>query len=246
MVDEPKNEEGVQNATTPSSDAAITDKDSNQPDKTSTPDREAEYQKLLEEERQKAERYKQQLHGREKQVEELRAQVLAKKFFGSDEETHDTPDEKKEAPKVQPQRSNGDNLRDRMIVESRLREIQQDMTAKYGSDEDAPFDAATVRDRILELDPEGLALLNPKVWEFTYKSIKGEKLDDVRKRYTKEKKEIADKEDSKMVDAPSVPTNSGNSDALPFDKALKMMSTDELKVKYPKEYDAMLRRSLGL
>lgn len=247
MVDEPKNEEGVQSVTTPSSDDAITEK----PEQPDNAEPAKDYQKLLEEAEAKAKRYKEQLQGREKQVEELQNAVLAKKFFSEpeDDKTSEPQENVKtetKEPKKQLDRNN--IIRDQMLIKATIKDISENMASKYGSDKYVPFNAAEVKERILEADPGGLSLLNEKTWDYMYKVIRGEKLDTIAEKFNKEKEEIQDKEDSKMVDTPSVPTNSGNedNDRLPFEKAVYTLSSDELKRQYPDEYAAAMRNYIGI
>lgn len=247
MVDEPRNEEGVQNESTPSSDAAITE-DTKQPDKESAPAENVNYQEELEKERARAERLKQQLAGREKQVEELQTSVLARRFFEEPEEEKAPAPQEKQEGQQKKQVNSADRVRDEMLIKATLKDIKDDMQSRYGADKHVPFDSQEVQRRILEADPQGTSLLNPQIWEYMYKVIRGEKLDEITSKYESEKKAIVDKEDSKMVDSPSVPTNTGNNDGdrLPFEKAIHVLSTDELKTKYPAEYNSMLMKSLGL
>lgn len=251
MVDIPKNEEGIQSEVTPQNPDAITEQ-ATQPQNASAPESKPTVEELsaqLAEVERKSIRYKEQLQGREKEVEELKSLSIARSFFGdvSTEKPKVTEDPETEPVKktIVNERTEADVYRDTLIVQSAIRSIREDLAAKYGSDEDVPFIAEEIQSEIGRLDPSGKSLLSPQAWETTYQAVRGRRLSEIREKYASKAEQVTATETIKLTDAPSVPTNdSPSGDGLSFMEAFNTMSTDELKAKYPKEYSAMMRDGL--
>jgi len=132
----------------------------------------------------KEERHLQQLRGKDKQIEDLKAkkiaEVLGKEEAPAEEDYTYAPETPAE-PK--PKMSSNSNLQNQILVKSAISLNKSEMIQAYGTDAILPFTAEVakqVESEIIAQDPDhsSLAILNPKVWERTFLQLKAAKADE--------------------------------------------------------------------
>lgn len=247
----------TENIPTDSKDTQVTPeiKDAVQPDSQPTTepvdanpvdDRDAEIEEL----RRKNERYLQQIKGREKEADELRAKLIAQSYK---QPTKVEPVEEEDFVVPQPIKSKEPNISDYsndLLVYNTIETHKNRMDRDYRNDEILPYTSEVERQiqtTLYAKDPSGQLLLNKANWENEYAKLSREaartfadrKASDAARsaeqKVKREAEEIKAREVSKL--APVTKSTAPEVAKVDtFAEDLKSMPFDQLVKKYPDLY----------
>ena len=208
---------------------------------------------LVEELQQKNERLKQQLHGREQELEDIRSIKIAEAFQAKPVIEEKQVDEYGEPTNIkvrQPQVAQ-DNTINQLTIRNAIRGNKSDLIEEFANDRHVPCTAELakkVEAKILGYDKSGKLLLNPQAWREAYSLVRADlissKLDEKEASVTTIKeaarKEVIAKEDAKISAAVETSTKPAEVTAEPSMKEItkllreKKITTAEAKALYHK------------
>jgi len=246
-------------------EAAAVSKENEQPDEAPVQKSEVtitkeEYEALV----AKNERYLQQLHGKDKLIEDLKATKIAESLVKPvkpvEEDTYEYEPEPQPQPRQVKHNSEPD-MQTKILVKSAISMNKNSMAESFSNDSVLPWSkevAEKVEAEILRRDPSRLSVLDEEKWETTYHLLRSkaasDKLADQQRRAESKAKVDADKLAKVIIEKEKAKQAQPIVEAVPtkkvvnndFAKDKKTLSSEQLKRKYPAIYEqAIIDRLWG-
>jgi hypothetical protein len=205
----------------------------------------------------KADRYLQQLHGKDKLIEDLKASEIAKNLERPASVVEDDTYEYEPETPQQPRkvRSNSEpDMQTKILVKSAISMNKNSMAESFSNDSVLPWNkeiAEKVEKEIIRRDPSRISVLDEEKWETTYHLLRSqaasEKLADQQRKSSVKAKVEADKlakviiekekaKQSQPVIQEAAPTKQVAKNTE-FEKDSKTMTPEQLKRKYREDYN---------
>lgn len=203
----------------------------------------------------KNERYLQQLHGKDKLIEDLKASQIAMNLQKSvkvvEEDTYEYEPQPQPQPKQKTVNSEPD-MQTKILVKSAISMNRNSMAESFSNDSVLPWNkeiAEKVEAEILRRDPSRLSILDEEKWETTYHLLRSkaasDKLADQQRKAESKAKVDADKLAKVIIEKEKAKQSQPAVEVVQtkkvinddFDKDKKSMTPEQLKRKYREDYN---------